>query len=145
MYCCKDNVRFRVFLLSITWICCVACIASSDQTCYDHVYIVCRAFTSLSLSLSSLSQGKTLDLVQFSQNEAAFSVAVCTFASRSDTEWYVIVGTASHMTLSPRACSGGALVLFKLSPDGAKLEHVHTVSRCMCVLMWRDIVSHEVV
>lgn len=75
-----------------------------------------------------LSQGKTLDLVQFSQNEAAFSVAVCTFTSRSDMEWFIVVGIANHMTLSPRACSGGALVLFKLSSDGAKLEHVHTVS-----------------
>ena len=75
------------------------------------------------------SQGKTLDLVQFTQNEAAFSVAVCTFASRSDTEWYVVVGTATQMTLSPRTCSGGSLVLFKLSPDGSKLEHVHTVSK----------------
>ena len=62
-------------------------------------------------------------------------MAVCTFASRSDTEWFIVVGTANHMTLSPRACSGGALVLFKLSLDGAKLEHVHTVSVC-------DIVSY---
>lgn len=40
----------------------------------------------------------------------------------------MVVGTAHHMTLSPRTCSGGSLILFKLTPDGAKLEHVHTVS-----------------
>ena len=75
-------------------------------------------------------QGRTLDMVQFDQNIAAFSVAVCTFTSRADTEWYVVVGTAKDMTLSPRTCSGGALVLFRLSPDGSRLEHVHTVCKC---------------
>ena len=88
-----------------------------------------------------------MELVQFDQNEAAFryrgcgervschivhvlciSLAVCTFASRSDTEWYVVVGTAKDLSLSPRACSGGSLILFKFSPDATKLEHVHTVS-----------------
>ena len=55
------------------------------------------------------------------------SLAVCTFTSRSDTEWYVVVGTAKDLSLSPRACSGGSLLLFKFSPDASKLEHVHTV------------------
>lgn len=56
------------------------------------------------------------------------SLAVCTFASRSPTEWYVVVGTASDLILSPRTCSKGSLVLFKFSSDCTKLEHVHTVS-----------------
>ncbi len=86
-------------------------------------------------------QGRTLDLVHFDQNVAAFSVAVCTFTARTETEWYVVVGTAKDMTLLPRTCSGGALVLFKLNPEGSKLEHVHTVSRLynvpVCVMMIR--------
>ncbi len=56
------------------------------------------------------------------------SIAVCTFSSRSDTEWYVVVGAARDMTLSPRSCSSGSLILFKFSSDFTKLEHVHTVS-----------------
>ena len=56
------------------------------------------------------------------------SVAVCTFTSRVDTEWYVVVGTAKDLTLAPRSCSGGSLILFRFSPDGSKLEHMHTVS-----------------
>ena len=122
----KDNVHLPVFLLSLCCMVCIAACSCSVETCHAVSCVHCKLGDLI--SLSALSQGKTLDLVQFSQNEAAFSVAVCTFASRSDTEWYVVVGTASHMTLSPRACSGGALVLFKLSPDGVKLEHVHTVS-----------------
>ena len=53
---------------------------------------------------------------------------MCQFASRGDVEWYVVVGTARDLTLAPRTCSGGSLVLFRISPDGTKLEHVHTVS-----------------
>ncbi len=55
------------------------------------------------------------------------SLAVCTFSSRPDTDWYVVVGTAKDVSLSPRACSGGSLVVFKFSSDATKLEHVHTV------------------
>ena len=48
----------------------------------------------------------------------------------------MVVGTARDLTLTPRTCSGGSLVLFRLSPDGTKLEHIHTVSEtnyfCQC-------------
>jgi splicing factor 3B subunit 3 len=70
--------------------------------------------------------GKTLDVVQFDQNEAAFSLAVCQFASKGDHEWYVVVGTVRDLIISPRSLSSGSLIVFKLSPDGTKLEHVHT-------------------
>lgn len=56
-----------------------------------------------------------------------FSLAVCQFSSRGDQEWYVVVGTAKDLILTPRSSSGGSLIVFKLSPDGGKLEHVHTV------------------
>ncbi|CAI8056002.1 Splicing factor 3B subunit 3, partial [Geodia barretti] len=72
------------------------------------------------------TEGKTLELVQFQQNEAAFSLAVCQFASRGDVEWFVVVGTARDLTLAPKTCSGGSLILFRMSPDGSKLEHVHS-------------------
>ena len=55
------------------------------------------------------------------------SLAVCQFASRGDMEWYVVVGTARDLTLAPRTCSGGSLILFRMSQDGTKLEHVHSV------------------
>lgn len=94
------------------------------------------------------NQGKTLDIVQFEQNEAAFrytysfnnsfpflfvtifvsSLAVCQFVSKGDLEWFVVVGTAKDMIITPRAISSGSLIVFRLSPDGSKLEHVHTVS-----------------
>ena len=61
-------------------------------------------------------------------NSVASSIAVCQFAARGDMEWYVVVGTARDLTLTPRTCSGGSLILFRMTPDGTKLEHVHTVS-----------------
>ena len=57
------------------------------------------------------------------------SLAVCQFASRGDVEWFVVVGTARDLTLAPKTCSGGSLILFRMSPDGSKLEHVHSVSQ----------------
>ena len=75
-----------------------------------------------------LSQGRTLDLVQFEQNEAAFSLAVCQFSARGENDWYVVVGTAKDLVLTPRSCSSGSLIVFRISPEGGKLEHVHTVS-----------------
>jgi splicing factor 3B subunit 3 len=56
-------------------------------------------------------------------------VAVCQFATRGDVEWFVVVGTARDLTLAPKTCSGGSLILFRMSPDGSKLEHVHSVSQ----------------
>ena len=56
-------------------------------------------------------------------------MTVCQFTSRGDIEWYVVVGTARDLTLAPRTSSGGSLILFRMSLDGTKLEHVHSVSQ----------------
>ena len=61
-------------------------------------------------------------------------MTVCQFSSRAITEWYVVIGTARDLVLSPRSHSGGSLVVFRLSPDGSKLEHVHTVRYHLQVL-----------
>ncbi|XP_046843553.1 splicing factor 3B subunit 3-like [Xenia sp. Carnegie-2017] len=75
-------------------------------------------------------KGETLDLVELKQNEAAFSVCVCRFASKGPDETYILVGTATDMTLKPRSCSGGAIHTYKLvtmmNYGGQKLELVHT-------------------
>ena len=55
-------------------------------------------------------------------------MAVCQFASRGEVEWYVVIGTARDLTLAPRTCTGGSLILFRMSLDGTKLEHIHSVS-----------------
>ena len=74
------------------------------------------------------------------------SVAVCQFTSRSADDWYVVVGTAKDLVLAPRQCSGGSLVVFHLSADGSKLEHVHTVSHTLigrCSLLWLPFIFYR--
>uniref|UniRef100_A0A8C8CPF3 Splicing factor 3B subunit 3 n=1 Tax=Oncorhynchus tshawytscha TaxID=74940 RepID=A0A8C8CPF3_ONCTS len=69
-------------------------------------------------------QGTTLDLVQLEQNEAAFSVTVCRFASGGD-DWYVLVGVARDMILNPRSVGGGFIYTYRLGGGGDKLEFMH--------------------
>lgn len=69
-------------------------------------------------------QGNTLDLVQLEQNEAAFSVAVCRFSNTGE-DWYVLVGVAKDLILSPRSVAGGFVYTYKLVNNGEKLEFLH--------------------
>uniref|UniRef100_A0A673YA79 Splicing factor 3b, subunit 3 n=1 Tax=Salmo trutta TaxID=8032 RepID=A0A673YA79_SALTR len=69
-------------------------------------------------------QGTTLDLVQLEQNEAAFSVTVCRFASGGE-DWYVLVGVARDMILNPRSVGGGFIYTYRLGGGGDKLEFMH--------------------
>ena len=55
------------------------------------------------------------------------SLTVCQFAARGDMEWFVVVGTARDLILNPRSCSGGCLLLYRLSLDGSTMEFVHMV------------------
>lgn len=66
-----------------------------------------------------------MDLIQLDQNDAAFSIAVCQFASRGE-EWYVIVGTGRDVILGPHSSSGGSLILYQVVEEGRKLKYLHT-------------------
>ena len=58
-----------------------------------------------------------------------FSVCVCNFSVRPE-ETFVVIGTASSMSLNPRSCAGGFLVVYRvvdLMDGGQKLEFVHKV------------------
>lgn len=50
--------------------------------------------------------GNVLELIELSDNEAAFSIATCTFSHISE-ETFLVVGTAQNMTLHPRRLSMG--------------------------------------
>ena len=59
----------------------------------------------------------------------SLSVSVCNFSVRPD-ETFVVVGTAKDMSLNPRSCAGGFLVVYRVvdQPDGGqKLEFFHKV------------------
>jgi splicing factor 3B subunit 3 len=50
--------------------------------------------------------GNVLELIELSENEAAFSIATCTFSHISE-ETFLVVGTVQNMTLHPRRLSMG--------------------------------------
>ncbi|XP_065186396.1 splicing factor 3B subunit 3-like [Sycon ciliatum] len=69
-------------------------------------------------------EGTSLQQIPLKQNEGAFSIALVEFGCRPD-ERFIVVGTATDLTLTPRQSSGGALHVFQLLEDGQKLEFLH--------------------
>lgn len=68
------------------------------------------------------SSGNTLELLELSENEAAFSICTCRFSGHSE-EAFVIVGTAKDMTLHPRQLSGSFLHVYRLLDNRLQLLH----------------------
>jgi len=67
--------------------------------------------------------GDTLDIKDFENNEAAFSITACTFSVAAKE--YLVVGTVKDMTLYPRSAAGGFLYTYIVSNGGRTLELVH--------------------
>ena len=80
-----------------------------------------------SISLISPITKKILHSFQLKDNEAAFSICSCSFNDRKN-EWFVIVGVARRLTLTPRKNSGGFIYVFQVVDDenGSKfLNFIH--------------------
>ncbi|KAH8673671.1 Pre-mRNA-splicing factor rse-1 [Xylariales sp. PMI_506] len=71
--------------------------------------------------LTEKSVVQTLDL---SENEAAVSVAIVSFASQ-DNKPFLVVGTGKDMILSPRQFSAGYIHVYSISDDGRTIEFIH--------------------
>lgn len=61
------------------------------------------------------------------------SVAVCRFSNTGE-DWYVLVGVAKDLILSPRSVAGGFVYTYKLVNNGEKLEFLHKVRTSFFVL-----------
>lgn len=53
-------------------------------------------------------------------------MAVCRFSNTGE-DWYVLVGVAKDLILSPRSVAGGFVYTYKLVNNGEKLEFLHKV------------------
>ncbi|TPX62142.1 hypothetical protein PhCBS80983_g00623 [Powellomyces hirtus] len=67
---------------------------------------------------------ETTQLIELDDNEAAFSISTCVFNGQSG-ETFLIVGTASNVTMSPRTCTGGSLHTYKFIENGTQVELLH--------------------
>ena len=77
------------------------------------------------LRVISPINGRTLQRVALEQNEAAFSIALVSFACRGAEQQFVLVGTAKDLVLNPRSCSGGFVHVFQVLDGGERLEFLH--------------------
>lgn len=68
---------------------------------------------------------ETKSVVDLEQNEAAFSIALCKFASRPANQWFLLVGVAKDLKLNPRSCSGGFIYTYQLADAGERIEFLH--------------------
>lgn len=96
--------------------------------------------------LLDVTQQKTLDLVELTNNEAAFSLCTCAFRDHSG-EVFICVGIGRDVTLRPKreAKSGGTIRVYRINAQG-RLEMVsdRTVEdapTAMCAFQGRLLVG----
>jgi splicing factor 3B subunit 3 len=68
------------------------------------------------------ASGETLELLELSGNEAAFSVSTCRFSIREE-ETFVIVGTAQDLVLHPRRAKQCYIHVYRLIENRLQLLH----------------------
>jgi splicing factor 3B subunit 3 len=67
-----------------------------------------------------------LDLIEFEENEAAFTTCIMSF-NNSPNELFLVVGTAKDMKLHPRNCTSASIIIFAFKDQGKKIEFLHRV------------------
>lgn len=89
------------------------------------------------------STGETRDLLELSENEAAFSVCSCRFLVREE-ETFIIVGTSQDLTLHPRRVKMGYLNVYRLVESKLQLLHkteVEDVPIALCAFQGKLLVG----
>ncbi|RDX46072.1 hypothetical protein OH76DRAFT_1531965 [Lentinus brumalis] len=69
-------------------------------------------------------KGETVHVLPLDNNEAAFSLAMVSFAA-CNNEVHLVVGTAQDAFLAPRSCTSGFLRTYKFTEEGRRLELIH--------------------
>ncbi|XP_046397462.1 splicing factor 3B subunit 3 isoform X1 [Ischnura elegans] len=77
------------------------------------------------LRLLNPSDGSTLHIERFPQNEAALSIALCKFANQPEGQQFIVVGVAKDYQLNPRQVAGGFLYTYKVNPECTEINLVH--------------------
>ena len=62
--------------------------------------------------------------IDLEDNEAAVSIAACSFSSQDD-ETFLVVGTGKDITVSPRTYSAAFIYVYRFLEDGKELEFIH--------------------
>lgn len=65
-------------------------------------------------------------MLNFEQNEAAFSICLLKFHGQPDHQLFLVIGVARDLQLNPRQCSSGFLATYKVVDNADEMfELVH--------------------
>jgi splicing factor 3B subunit 3 len=87
--------------------------------------------------------GNALELLELTDNEAAFSLCTCQFSDRAE-ETFIVVGTAKDLTLHPRRVTAGFLHVYRLLDNRLQLLHktpIEDVPTALCEFNGRLLVG----
>ncbi|ORY51005.1 hypothetical protein BCR33DRAFT_676481 [Rhizoclosmatium globosum] len=92
------------------------------------------------LSLDSTS------VIDLDDNEAAFSIAMCTFPNNLPGETIAVVGGGQNTKLIPRSCKKGFLRAYRIAEGGSTLEFMHMtpledIPNALCAFQGRMLVG----
>lgn len=79
--------------------------------------------------------GETKELLELSNNEAAFSICTCRFAQQHSEETFIIAGIAKDLVLHPRTAKAYYIHVYRLLGDRLQLLHeteVEDIPLAMC-------------
>lgn len=71
----------------------------------------------------------TTALIELDHNEAAFSIALCSFSTAEDPQQkFIVVGSATDLKLAPKSSTSGFLAVYVVNSDGSELELIQKVT-----------------
>ncbi|KAI8608941.1 CPSF A subunit region-domain-containing protein [Chytriomyces sp. MP71] len=89
---------------------------------------------------------ESTSVIDLDDNEAAFSIAMCTFPHTLPGETIAVIGGGQNTKLIPRSCKKGFLRAFRISDDGTTLELMHAtpledIPNALCAFQGRMLVG----
>ncbi|KAJ3244641.1 Splicing factor 3B subunit 3 [Chytriomyces hyalinus] len=89
---------------------------------------------------------ETTSLIDLDDDEAAFSIAMCTFPQNLPGETIAVVGGGQNTKLSPRSCKKGFLRAYRIAEEGKTLEFMHMtpledIPNALCPFQGRMLVG----
>ncbi|PVH96906.1 pre-mRNA-splicing factor rse1 [Periconia macrospinosa] len=72
-----------------------------------------------------LTDKAVLQSIELTDNKSAVSVALATFESRGDNEYYLAVGVAKDLQFTPYKFTSASIQLYKISANGREMEFMH--------------------
>lgn len=74
--------------------------------------------------LDPVTTKSVVSRLELEDNECAVSIAIAAFSSQDD-EYFLVVGTAKDLVVTPRSFTSGFLHVYRMHEEGKELEFIH--------------------